>query len=81
MASALAGKKNSSGTHVQTLGSAGTAGEPGCMTATMKKRRKRRRKTRADSLKREESGDYSEDEDVFTIDISSDEGAEMESGR
>lgn len=81
MASALAGKKSCGGTPVQTLGSAGIAGEPGSMTALTKKRRKRRRKTRADSLKREESGDYSEDEDVFTIDISSDEAAEMESSR
>lgn len=81
MASGLAGKKNSGGPSVQTLGSAGTAGEAGCVTAMMKKRRKRRRKAPADSLKREESGDYSEDEDVFTIDISSDEGAEMESSR
>lgn len=81
MASALAGKKSSSGTPVLTLGSAGTAGEPGGIMPTMKKRRKRRRKARGDSLKREESGDYSEDEDVFTIDISSDEGAEMESSR
>lgn len=46
-----------------------------------KKRRKRRRKARADSLRREENGDYSEDEDMFTIDISSDEGTEMESNR
>ncbi|XP_075900648.1 phosphatidate phosphatase LPIN1 isoform X2 [Nelusetta ayraudi] len=81
MAAGLAGKKNSGGPSVQTLGSAGTTGEAGCVTAMMKKRRKRRRKAPADSLKREESGDYSEDEDVFTIDISSDEGAEMESSR
>ncbi|KAM9839892.1 phosphatidate phosphatase LPIN1-like [Aulostomus maculatus] len=71
MSSSLMGK--SSGPPIQTLGSSGSAGE------TVKKRRKRRRKARADSLKREESGDYSEDEDMFTIDISSDEGTEMES--
>lgn len=47
----------------------------------MKKRRKRRRKARADNLRREESGDYSADEDMFPIDISSDEAAEMESNR
>ncbi len=40
-----------------------------------------RRKARADSLRREDSGDYSEDDDMFTIDISSDEGTEMESNR
>nr|XP_057913467.1 phosphatidate phosphatase LPIN1 isoform X2 [Doryrhamphus excisus] len=79
MSSALMAK--TSGPPVQTLGSTGSGGEPGMTAATMmmKKRRKRRRKARVDSLKREESGDYSEDEDMFTIDISSDE--EMESNR
>ncbi|XP_071335115.1 phosphatidate phosphatase LPIN1 isoform X2 [Trachinotus anak] len=75
MSSSLMGK--SSGPPVQTLGSAGSNGETG--SGMMKKRRKRRRKARADSMRREESGDYSEDEDMFTIDISSDEGTEMES--
>lgn len=59
---------------IQTLGSMGSMGE----SVLMKKRRKRRRKARADSLRREESGEYSEDDDMFTIDIGSDEGAEME---
>ncbi|XP_077409638.1 phosphatidate phosphatase LPIN1 [Vanacampus margaritifer] len=79
MSSSLMGK--SSGPPVQTLGSAGSSGETGATATTMmvKKRRKRRRKARLDSLKREDSGDYSEDEDMFTIDISSDE--EMESNR
>ena len=77
MSSSLMGK--SSGPPVQTLGSTGSNGETGC--GMMKKRRKRRRKARTDSVRREESGDYSEDEDMFTIDISSDEGAEMESIR
>uniref|UniRef100_A0A668AU86 phosphatidate phosphatase n=1 Tax=Myripristis murdjan TaxID=586833 RepID=A0A668AU86_9TELE len=75
MSSSLIGK--SSGPPVQTLGCTGSAGENG--SGMMKKRRKRRRKARADSMRREESGDYSEDEDMFTIDISSDEGTEMES--
>lgn len=67
----------SSGPPVQTLGSAGCMGETGGGTVTMmKKRRKRRRKARADSVRREESGEYSEDEDMFTIDISSDDMAE-----
>nr|XP_046229379.1 phosphatidate phosphatase LPIN1 isoform X2 [Scatophagus argus] len=79
MSSSLMGKKSSGGPPIQTLGSTGTAGETGSMT--MKKRRKRRRKARADSMWREENGDYSEDEDMFTIDISSDEGTEMESNR
>uniref|UniRef100_A0A673CGQ1 phosphatidate phosphatase n=1 Tax=Sphaeramia orbicularis TaxID=375764 RepID=A0A673CGQ1_9TELE len=74
MSSSLLGKSN--GPPVQTLGSTGTAGETG--NGVLKKRRKRRRKTRADSMRREENGDYSEDEDMFTIDISSDEGTEME---
>ncbi|XP_044232422.1 phosphatidate phosphatase LPIN1 isoform X4 [Thunnus albacares] len=77
MSSSLLGK--SSGPPIQTLGSTGSAGETGGLM--MKKRRKRRRKARADSMRREESGDYSEDEDMFTIDISSDEGTEMESNR
>lgn len=74
MSSSLMGK--SSGPPIQTLGSAGETG--GVM---MKKRRKRRRKARADSVRREESGDYSEDDDMFTIDISSDEMTAMESNR
>ncbi|KAI3364375.1 hypothetical protein L3Q82_011175, partial [Scortum barcoo] len=69
----------SSGPPIQTLGSAGAAGETG--SGMMKKRRKRRRKARADSVRREGGGDYSADEDMFTIDISSDEGTEMESNR
>uniref|UniRef100_A0A8D3CGE6 phosphatidate phosphatase n=1 Tax=Scophthalmus maximus TaxID=52904 RepID=A0A8D3CGE6_SCOMX len=77
MSSSLMG--NSFGPPLQTLGSAGGNGETGGgMMMMMKKRRKRRRKARADSVRREESGDYSEDQDMFTIDISSDEGAEME---
>uniref|UniRef100_A0A3B4UFU3 phosphatidate phosphatase n=2 Tax=Seriola dumerili TaxID=41447 RepID=A0A3B4UFU3_SERDU len=75
MSSCLMGK--SSGPPIQTLGSTGSNGETG--GGMLKKRRKRRRKARADSVRREESGDYSEDEDMFTIDISSDEGTEMES--
>ncbi|XP_041814020.1 phosphatidate phosphatase LPIN1-like [Chelmon rostratus] len=78
MSSSLMGKK-SSGPPIQTLGSTGSVGEAGGVL--MKKRRKRRRKARADSVRREESGDYSEDDDMFTIDISSDEGTEMESNR
>lgn len=75
--SSLIGRRSSIGQSIQTLGSAGSTGEAG----GVKKRRKRRRKARADSLWREEIGEYSEDEDMFTIDISSDEGTEMESSR
>lgn len=42
----------------------------------VKKRRKRRRKSQLDSLKRDDDMDTSEDEDVFPIDMSSDEEAE-----
>lgn len=69
----------SSGPPIQTLGSFGSNGE-NCGAIT-KKRRKRRRKSRTDSTRREESGDYSADEDMFSIDISSDEETEMESSR
>ncbi|XP_061602672.1 phosphatidate phosphatase LPIN1 isoform X2 [Cololabis saira] len=69
----------SSGSPIQTLGSMGSNGENSSLL--MKKRRKRRRKSRADSTRREESGDYSADEDVFSIDISSDEGTEKENNR
>ncbi|XP_047430037.1 phosphatidate phosphatase LPIN1 isoform X2 [Mugil cephalus] len=77
MSSSVMGK--SSGSNVQTLGSMGSSGDNG--GGLMKKRRKRRRKARTDSVRREESGDYSADEDMFTIDISSDDGGEMESSR
>ncbi|KAI4895716.1 hypothetical protein NFI96_026583 [Prochilodus magdalenae] len=46
----------------------------GAESSAVKKRRKRRRKSKVDSAKREPSAKYSEDEDVFTIDISSNEG-------
>lgn len=52
------------GTSVQPVGSSGENG--------MKKRRKRRKKYKIDSVKREDNGD-SEDEDMFPIDMSSDE--------
>nr|XP_020479333.1 phosphatidate phosphatase LPIN1 [Monopterus albus] len=77
MSSSLMGK--SSGPPIQTLGSTGSSGETG--SGMMKKRRKRRRKARTDSVRREESGNYPENEEMFTIDISSDEGMEMESNR
>ncbi|KAM4041319.1 phosphatidate phosphatase LPIN1 isoform 2-T2 [Anomaloglossus baeobatrachus] len=38
-----------------------------------KKRRKRRRKSKLDNLKREDNGDTTEDEDMFTIEMSSEE--------
>lgn len=53
-----------SGTSMQSIGPSGENG--------MKKRRKRRKKSKLDSVKREDNGD-SEDEDMFPIDMSSDE--------
>ncbi|XP_058255942.1 phosphatidate phosphatase LPIN1 isoform X2 [Hemibagrus wyckioides] len=53
-----------SGTSIQSIGPSGENG--------MKKRRKRRKKSKLDSVKREDNGD-SEDEDMFPIDMSSDE--------
>uniref|UniRef100_A0A8C4YXA8 phosphatidate phosphatase n=1 Tax=Gadus morhua TaxID=8049 RepID=A0A8C4YXA8_GADMO len=71
----------SCGLTVQSLGAGGTAGENGS-GAMMKKRRKRRRKAAwAGSVWREESGEYSGEEDMFTIDISSDEERAMETSR
>eukprot|EP00063_Salmo_salar_P090897 XP_014065732.1 PREDICTED: phosphatidate phosphatase LPIN1-like isoform X2 [Salmo salar] len=60
---------------VQTLGSQQTTG--GGEGGMMKKRRKRRRKAReSGGGRRKESGEYSEDEDMFTIDMSTDEERE-----
>uniref|UniRef100_A0A8B9L0Q2 phosphatidate phosphatase n=1 Tax=Astyanax mexicanus TaxID=7994 RepID=A0A8B9L0Q2_ASTMX len=55
---------------IQTLGPSVSGIENGAI----KKRRKRRRKSKVDSVKREPSAEYSKDEEVFTIDISSNEG-------
>ncbi|KAK3506779.1 hypothetical protein QTP70_027705 [Hemibagrus guttatus] len=46
----------------------------GAECGATKRRRKRRRKSKVDSLKREMSGEYSEGETVFAIDLSSHEG-------
>ncbi|XP_058248941.1 phosphatidate phosphatase LPIN1 isoform X2 [Hemibagrus wyckioides] len=46
----------------------------GAECGATKRRRKRRRKSKVDSLKRETSGEYSEGETVFAIDLSSHEG-------
>uniref|UniRef100_A0A8C9L987 phosphatidate phosphatase n=1 Tax=Pavo cristatus TaxID=9049 RepID=A0A8C9L987_PAVCR len=55
----------------------GTETSPVC--SSVKKRRKKRRKSthKIDSLKREDVGDTSEDEDMFPIEISSDEEKEQ----
>lgn len=47
---------------------------PGPESSATKRRRKRRRKSKVDSLKRETSGEYSEYETVFAIEMSSHEG-------
>uniref|UniRef100_A0A8C5QUC0 phosphatidate phosphatase n=2 Tax=Leptobrachium leishanense TaxID=445787 RepID=A0A8C5QUC0_9ANUR len=54
------------------LGLAGAESSSG----TVKKRRKLRRKSKLDNLKRDDKGDTTEDEDMFTIDMSSDEETE-----
>ncbi|NXY41031.1 LPIN1 phosphatase, partial [Ceuthmochares aereus] len=52
--------------------------EASVVCSSVKKRRKKRRKSthKMDSLKREDNGDTSEDEDMFPIEISSDEEKE-----
>lgn len=60
------------GNSIQSVGSSGE----NCM----KKRRKRRKKSKLDSVKREDNQD-SEDDDVFPIDMSSDEDAESAPSR
>ncbi|XP_061100105.1 phosphatidate phosphatase LPIN1 isoform X3 [Conger conger] len=62
---------------IQTLGCLQSLGDNGAV----KKRRKRRRKFKVDSVRREENGDYSEDEDMFPIDLSSDEDKEPDGTR
>ncbi|KFV77094.1 Phosphatidate phosphatase LPIN1 [Dryobates pubescens] len=67
----------SSQVQAQSHGSqASTETSPVC--SSMKKRRKKRRKSshKIDSLKREDGGDTSEDEDMFPIEISSEEEKE-----
>ncbi|XP_051723085.1 phosphatidate phosphatase LPIN1 isoform X1 [Ctenopharyngodon idella] len=61
--------ESGNGTSIQTLGPMQAPGD----SSIMKKRRKRRRKSKVDSMKREDNGDFSEDEDMFTIDMSSDD--------
>lgn len=60
------------GTSIQSVGSSGENGT--------KKRRKRRKKSKLDNVKREDNGD-SEDEDMFPIDMSSDEDTESTPSR
>ncbi|XP_066242198.1 phosphatidate phosphatase LPIN1 isoform X3 [Saccopteryx leptura] len=48
-------------------------GEPAASVSSVKKRRKRRRKSQLDTLKREDDTNTSEDEDMFPIEMSSDE--------
>lgn len=48
-------------------------GETPSSGSLVKKRRKRRRKAQLDSLKRDDNSDTSEDEDMFPIEMSSDE--------
>lgn len=59
---------------VQTLG-------PSQSPGSQKKRRKRRRKSKVDSMRRDDNEGYSEDEDMFTIDMSSDEEKDVGDSR
>ncbi|XP_056420190.1 phosphatidate phosphatase LPIN1 isoform X2 [Hyla sarda] len=55
----------------------GNQGGTDCTTtSSVKKRRKRRRKSMLDNLKREDNGDTTEDEDMFSIEMSSEEETE-----
>ncbi|XP_067311317.1 phosphatidate phosphatase LPIN1 isoform X2 [Pseudorasbora parva] len=69
--------ESGNGTSIQTLGPMQAPGD----SSIMKKRRKRRRKSKIDSMKREDNGDFSEDEDMFTIDMSSDDDTEATCSR
>ncbi|XP_051502911.1 phosphatidate phosphatase LPIN1-like isoform X2 [Myxocyprinus asiaticus] len=69
--------ESGTGTSIQTLGPTQVSGD----SSMMKKRRKRRRKSKVDSMKQEDNGDFSEDEDMFPIDMSSDEEKEATSIR
>ncbi|XP_052001219.1 phosphatidate phosphatase LPIN1-like isoform X1 [Xyrauchen texanus] len=68
--------ESGTGTSIHTLGPTQAFGE----SSIMKKRRKRRRKSKVDK-KREDNGDFSEDEDMFPIDLSSDEEKEATCSR
>ncbi|XP_072555086.1 phosphatidate phosphatase LPIN1 isoform X2 [Paramormyrops kingsleyae] len=70
-------RHSESGSPVHGLGPSQMTGE----NETLKKRRRRRRKTKADTMKREDNGKYSEDEDMFTLDLSSDEETEPNNDR
>ncbi|KAL4630449.1 phosphatidate phosphatase LPIN1 isoform X1 [Arapaima gigas] len=65
------------GPSVQNLGPLQGTGDNGMG----KKRRKRRRKCKVDSVKREDNEDNSEDENLFPIDMSSDEEKEPDGSR
>lgn len=45
-------------------------------SGSVKKRRKRRRKSKLDNLKREDNGDTTEEDDMFTMEMSSEEETE-----
>uniref|UniRef100_A0A0D9R5A5 phosphatidate phosphatase n=1 Tax=Chlorocebus sabaeus TaxID=60711 RepID=A0A0D9R5A5_CHLSB len=61
------------GTPVQVIAPSETPSS----SSVVKKRRKRRRKSQLDSLKRDDSVNTSEDEDMFPIEMSSDEAMEL----
>ncbi|RXN20718.1 phosphatidate phosphatase LPIN1-like isoform X2 [Labeo rohita] len=69
--------ESGNGTSIQTLGPMQAPSD----SSIMKKRRKRRRKSQVDSMKREDNGDFSEDEDMFPIEMSSDDDIEATGSR
>lgn len=80
--------KRSSVEWTRGLDSAGSSQNPGnthlsqpnpdnVMSGSVKKRRKRRRKSKLDNLKRDDNGDTSEDDDMFSMEMSSEEEAEL----
>ncbi|XP_065144401.2 phosphatidate phosphatase LPIN1 isoform X2 [Paramisgurnus dabryanus] len=69
--------ESGTGNTFETLGPGQASGD----SSMMKKRRKKRRKYKVDSMKREETEDFSEDEDMFTIDLSSEDDLEARGSR
>ncbi|XP_058143846.1 phosphatidate phosphatase LPIN1 isoform X2 [Dasypus novemcinctus] len=61
-------------------GLAAPALEASASGSSVKKRRKRRRKSQLDNLKRDDSLDTSEEDDMFPIEMSSDEDRELPAG-
>src|SRR4029434_6529301 len=66
---------------IQTLGPSQSPGEGSGQQQKKRRKKKRRRKSQVDSVRREDTEGDSEDEDMFTIDMSSDEERALGDGR